>query len=161
MALADLLAQLRETFPAGSASGTFDAGRVDGGRFAPLLADLGVPVVLALTSPAGWLADGDQVRLTGRTQTPVLGLTDAGIYLRFTPSGAGPDDYVLLIDVSLPGGWTFGTSFAALNAGVMAELAVADPEASRRSALLIASAPVTHGGRIVDGSALAIPAGLS
>jgi hypothetical protein len=148
---ADLLAQLQATFPAGADSGTFDATRVAGGEYAPLLSGLGIPLVLPLTSAQGWQTDGGVVTLSGAATSAVLGVEAPAVLLRFTPDG---DDFVLLLDVTLPADWTFPQSFRMLAGGVFSSLGLATPA---DAALIVAS------GRAADPlrGGLAVDAGLS
>jgi len=148
---ADLLAQLQATFPIGATSGTFDATRVAGGEYAPLLSGLGIPLVLPLTSAQGWQTDGSVVTLSGAATVAVLGVEAPAVLFRFTPSG---DDFVLLLDVTLPADWTFPQSFRALAGGVFSALRLATPA---DAALIVAS------GRAADPlrGGLSVDAGLS
>jgi len=149
-----LLGELQATFPAGQTTGTFNATQVLGGEYTALLSGLGVPNPLALTSPAGWQSDGTNLTLTGTSPATLLGVPGPGVYFRFAP--AGPD-WVLLLDVSLPGTWKFSQSFPLLAQGVFAELTLA----SSPAALLIASAPTTDPQRQAQGAALALSKGLN
>ncbi|HEX2093695.1 MAG TPA: DUF6603 domain-containing protein [Longimicrobiaceae bacterium] len=155
MTSAELLAQLQATFPAGSSSGYFDASRVAGGEYVPLLSGLGIPLTLSLTSADGWEIEGDDVVLTGTCATPVLGVTGAPVYFQFSPAG---DDFVLLLDLSLPQDWTFAQSFALLATGVFLQLRLAG---SPGSALVVASGPTRDPLRSATGSILSVNAPLT
>ncbi len=151
MTTADLLAQLQATFPARATSGTFDATRVAGGEYAPLLSGLGIPLALPLTSAQGWQTDGSVVTLSGAATIAVLGVEAPAVHFRFTPGG---DHFVLLLDVTLPAAWTFPQSFPTLAGGVFSLLRLATPA---DAALIVAS------GRAADPlrGGLSVDAGLS
>lgn len=157
----DLLDQLQATFPAGAASGTFDAGDVADGEYASLLAGLGIPSVLTLTSPTGWQAGpGGVVTLAGVSLTPVLGVEGPAVYFQFTPTGGG--DFVLLLDVALHADWTFPRSFRLLTGGVFSSLRLAAPEGSPPdAALVVASGPATDPLRVRGSGPLAVSAPLT
>jgi hypothetical protein len=149
-----LLGELQATFPAGQTTGTFDATQVLGGEYTALLSGLGVPNPLALSSPAGWQNDGTNLTLAGTSADPLLGMSGPAVYFRFAPAGS---DWVLLLDITLPGTWTFSQSFPLLAQGVFAELTLdASP-----AALLVASAPTTDPQRQANGAALTLSAGLN
>jgi hypothetical protein len=159
----DLLGELQAGFPSGATAGVFDATVVAGGEYMSLLDGLGVPTLLHLTSQNGWQVDqsAGAITLDGTTTTSILGVAGAPVRLAFTPSGT---DYVLVLDLQLPGGWGFGQSFPLLNAGVFPDLPVVHPPAddpSQASALIVASGSALDSKRTVSGSPLQVARGLT
>lgn len=155
MSAADLLAELRRGLAPGQTSGSFDAGAVQDGRYVALLARYGIPMRLALTSAAGWTQVNDDVVLTATLTTPVFGVANAPVHVRFTPAGSG---WTLLIDVQLPASWTFAQSFPALAYGAVGEVGL-DPK--RPSALIVASAATVDPLRTTGNAPLSVGEGLT
>lgn len=147
-----LLQELRATFPPGATSGTFEAATVDGGAFASLVQQLGLPASIPLVSAGGWEQAGDTLTLTGTAQTALLGVDDPPVYLQLTPAGNGA--WTLVMDVGLPADWTFPRTFAMLATGVFADLHLADGVSS---ALVVASGDATDPLRLAGG----VPAAVS
>ena len=152
MSLGDLLAELQATFPQNATSGTFDAAVVQRGEYTALLAGLGIPATISLTSADGWQVQGDDIVFTGAATTPLLGVPAAPVHFQFSPSG---DGFVLLLDVQLPASWTLTQSFTSLGVPVLTDLAL-DP--TRRSALIVTSGAALDPWQVDNGTPLPIAA---
>jgi hypothetical protein len=137
VSIADLLADLRATFPAGQTSGTFEAPGVQGGEYVPLLTGLGIPTTLALTSPEGWVEQDSGVGLSGTLTTQALGVSNVPVQFTFAVSG---QDFDLTMALTLPATWHFSQSFPSLAGGVYDELDLASGEPSALSVASVAPA---------------------
>lgn len=155
MTLDDLLQTLWAGFPPGATTGVFDAGTAAGGEYAALFVQLGVPPVLSLASADGWVESGGVVTLQGTSLTPIYGAPQPPVYFQLTPDG---DDYVLLLDVTLPQSWTFPQAFTLLDVGVFRELRLASPA---DAALVVASGPAADPLRMEGETAIAVAEGLT
>lgn len=104
----ELLAHLRQEFPAAQRSGVLDISQLPGTPYGVGFENLELPAQLTLHSKQGWEESAQACVLRGYAEETLLGVKKPSVFLRVQPDGAGCQ---VLLGLNLPVNWQFSESF--------------------------------------------------